>query len=67
MTKKGGFINDKGETNEPLVIETLTNAIGNKEKAEQIVKDCKAKEPSNKDDLPFHMFKCYLEAKAQLQ
>lgn len=67
MTKKMGFLNDKGEANEQLIVETLTNCIGSKDKAEQIVKDCKGKEPVNKDDLPLAMIKCYMEAKAQLQ
>lgn len=65
MFKKSNFLNANNELNDAAVIEMLSPVLGNsKEKAEQVIKECKPKEPANKEDVPLAMFKCFGEAKA---
>lgn len=65
MFKKSNLLSANNELNEAAVVEMLTNGLGNnKEKAEQVLKECKPKEPANKDDMPLAIFKCFTEAKA---
>lgn len=61
---KSGFIDGDGNLNEPVLIERMTANLGDKQKAEQIFQDCKAKENVPKDEIPLNIYKCYLEAKA---
>lgn len=61
---KNGFIDANGNLNDPVMIEKIGAVLGDKQKAEQLIKDCKARENGPKDEIPLSYYKCYLEAKA---
>lgn len=63
MAKRSNIMDDNYVVNYGLVEETLTEDIGNKEKAAEIVKDCKAKEPTNKEDISLALYKCIVAGK----
>lgn len=47
------------------MIEKIGAGMGDKQKAESLVKECKGKDNTvPQDDIPFNFYKCYLEAKA---
>lgn len=60
MATRGNFLDDNYQVNYPLILETLTEDISNKQRAEEIVRECKDKQPTNKDDIPIAVYKCLL-------
>lgn len=60
LSKKIGFVNDKGELQHAVLIEKSTGVLGDKAQAEKLNSEC-AVQKSSLQDTVFDSMKCYHE------
>lgn len=62
-----GFLDDTGNFAPNDAVEKLTIFLGDKGKAEEVLKDCQATDAVDKDTLPLTIYKCYVQHKLMKQ
>lgn len=61
--KKIGILDEAGNFVSNVATEQLTAFVGDKGKAEEVIKDCQAPDATEKDAVPLAIYKCFAQHK----
>lgn len=60
-------LNENNDWDDALIVNKLTKFFESKEKAEKVLQECRAKEPTNINEKYITLYKCYGDSKVKEQ